>query len=102
MKIRILVLLLYVSGISCAQSIKVPDVHSNIKKVGKDLVVNIDGKDVPHVESQNPLTLNNIRGKIAGTGKDGRLIKEDVQMVLYLLGIRNILIQSFMPDRQKY
>ncbi|RLD19475.1 MAG: hypothetical protein DRI71_11740 [Bacteroidetes bacterium] len=67
MKIRLLLVLLYISGISCAQNIKVPDVHTNIKKKGKELVVEIDGKQIREVEYQNPLTLDNMKGKISGT-----------------------------------
>lgn len=67
MKIRILVVLLYVSGFSCAQKIKVPAVHSNIKNNNGALYVEIDGQQVYEVEYQNPYTLSNLRGKIAGT-----------------------------------
>ena len=68
MKIRLLIALLYISGISCAQKIKVPAVHSNIKNNNGALYVEIDGQQVYEVEYQNPYTLSNLRGKIAGTG----------------------------------
>ena len=67
MKFNYLILLLLIAELSCAQEIKIPASHSNIKLSGGILVVNVDGVEVPQIEYANPLTLNNIRGKIAGT-----------------------------------
>jgi hypothetical protein len=67
MRFNYLILLLLIAELSCAQSIKIPASHSNIKNSGGSLVVVVDGIEVPNVEFPNPIKLANVRGKIAGT-----------------------------------
>lgn len=67
MKFNYLIGLLLIAELSCAQNIKIPAVHSNIKQSGGNLVVVVDSVEVGHVEFSDPLTLDNVRGKIAGT-----------------------------------
>ena len=67
MKFNYLIALLLIAELSCAQNIKIPAGHSNIKQLGDKLVVVVDTSIVPHVEYANPLMLENVRGKIAGT-----------------------------------
>ena len=68
MKFNYLIVLLLIAELSCAQKILIPASHSNIKQSGGNLVVVVDTIEVANVEYTNPLTLANIRGKIAGTG----------------------------------
>jgi Calcineurin-like phosphoesterase len=68
MKIKFLISLLLIAEISFAQGIKIPGSHSNIKASGNSMVVTVEGQEVPHVEFSDPLLLENVRGKIAGTG----------------------------------
>ena len=67
MKFNYLIAFLLIAELSCAQNIKIPAVHSNIKQSGDNLVVVVDSIEVGHVEFSDPLTLDNVRGKIAGT-----------------------------------
>ena len=67
MKFNYLIVLLLIAELSCAQKILIPASHSNIKYSGDNLVVVLDTIEVGNVEYTNPLTLANIRGKIAGT-----------------------------------
>jgi 3',5'-cyclic AMP phosphodiesterase CpdA len=68
MKFNYLIVLLLIAELSFAQKILIPGSHSNIKQSGDILVVMVDTIEVSNVEYTNPLTLANIRGKIAGTG----------------------------------
>ena len=67
MKVNYWYALLFLSFTSFGQRVKIPASHSNIKYVGQSMVVEIDGKQVPQIIYANPLELENIRGKIAGT-----------------------------------
>ncbi|MEN8250640.1 MAG: metallophosphoesterase [Bacteroidota bacterium] len=67
MKIKLLVLGFFTSTIINAQKLEIPAVHSNIIQGEGMLMVEYDGGKATHVEYLNPLLLNNIRGKIAGT-----------------------------------
>jgi len=67
MKSRYLITFLLITTISYGQKNKVPGGHSNMKYTGQTLVVEVDGKQGQHVEYAEPLLLENIRGKIAGT-----------------------------------
>jgi Calcineurin-like phosphoesterase len=68
MKISSIITLLLIAVSSYGQKIEIPASHANIKISGDNLVVTVDGKEVPHVEYVDPLKLADIRGKIAGTG----------------------------------
>ena len=68
MKFNYLIALLLIAEFSCAQNIKIPGSHKNIKQAGVGVVVDVDGKQANDVTYLNPYSLENIRGKIMGTG----------------------------------
>ena len=67
MRLNYLILLLLIAELSCAQSIKIPASHSNVKLSGPGAVVEIDGKQAIEIVYLKPYILDSIRGQIIGT-----------------------------------
>ena len=67
MKINYLIALLLIAELSCAQNIKAPASHSNLKQAGNGVVIEVDGKQANDVEYLKPYLLDSVKGQIQGT-----------------------------------
>ena len=67
MKFNYLIALLLIAEFSCAQNIKIPGSHKNIKALGPGAVIEIDGKQAIEIEYIKPYLLDSVRGQIIGT-----------------------------------
>ena len=67
MKFSSFISLLLISTSCFSQKANIPEIHSNINYKDGNYFVEVDGIKIPAQDYANPLTLENIRGKITGT-----------------------------------